>query len=437
MHSSKIYVRFSTILICLLVLSIGAIIQATTPETITKKVEYSDDYYTSSAQEKTIYNLKRQELQLAVQKYFKKAIASGTIVGAGVSIVRNDSILLNDGFGRRNFNLDKKVDGETIFRLGSLSKGFTGVLASKIKNEGKLDWDDKVSDFIPGFQLGNQANSDNITLGTILSHTSGTPYHSYTNLVEAGLPLTDIAKRFKNVTPISTPGEMYSYQNAMFALSSEMMYKATGEDIATSLENNFFKPLEMCSTNMSHESLIKNKNVALPHAPRKNGWRTLKLRNSYYNAIAAGGINSSATDMAKWMQFLLGYHPEVMKESAIQEVFQPVIEIKGHNKYYHRWPGHLTSYYAYGWRIHKYSEENSKEEKTIWHHGGSVNNFRNEIALFPEDNLGICVLFNSANKVSRTVIPDLQKIIREIYNTSIEDLSLEKSDHASLLETEN
>ncbi|MGB5320548.1 MAG: serine hydrolase, partial [Eudoraea sp.] len=98
-------------------LSIGAIIQATTPETITKKVEYTDNYYTPSAQEKTIYNLKRQELQLAVQKYFKKAIASGTIVGAGVSIVRNDSILLNDGFGRRNFNLDKKVDGETIFRL--------------------------------------------------------------------------------------------------------------------------------------------------------------------------------------------------------------------------------------------------------------------------------------------------------------------------------
>ena len=164
------------------------------------------------------YKWHQKELKVAITSYFDKALKSGLIVGAGVSIVRGDSILISDGFGKRDANFDAEVDEKTVFRLGSLSKGFAGVLAASLKNEGKLSWEDKVIDYLPEFQLGDESNTDKVTLANILSHTSGTPYHSYTNLVEAGLSLNDIAKRFKGVTPISEPGLMYSYQNAMFAL---------------------------------------------------------------------------------------------------------------------------------------------------------------------------------------------------------------------------
>jgi beta-lactamase class C len=365
-----------------------------------------------------LYKWQQQELKLAVQAYFDKAIASGAIVGAGVSIVKGDSIIISDGFGKRNINVDAGVDGQTIFRLGSLSKGFAGILAADLENEGKIDWEDKVTDYIPDFQLGDQSNTDKITLANILSHTSGAPYHSYTNLVEAGLPLTDIAKRFKEVDPISNPGSIYSYQNALFALSGEMMYKATGQEITTSLDDRFFKPLEMCSTTMDYETLIHAENVAVPHSKRRNGWRSKKLRNSYFNAIAAGGINASADDMAKWMRFLLGHNPEIMSNQALEEAFNPAIEIKGHYKYYQRWPGHQASYYGFGWRIHKFVEDQTRQEKTIWHHGGSVNNFRNEIAVFPEADLGICVLLNNNSRLAKTVVPDLYKIIKKVYGQS-------------------
>ena len=139
-----------------------------------------------------LYKEQQQELKAALDAYFKKAMASGELVGAGVSIVLGDSIVVSDGFGKRNIKLNDAVDGETVFRLGSLSKGFAGVLAARLKHEGLLQWSDKVSDFIPEFQLGN--HTTDITLANILSHTSGVPYHSYTNLVEAGLPLTEIAK---------------------------------------------------------------------------------------------------------------------------------------------------------------------------------------------------------------------------------------------------
>lgn len=366
-----------------------------------------------------MYRIQQRDLKTALKSYFDRAIAQGDIIGAGVSIVKGDSIVISDGFGKRNINEEHKVDGETIFRLGSLSKGFAGVLAADLKSEGKLNWDDKVSDFIPEFRLGDQSNTDNITLANILSHTSGTPYHSYTDLVEAGLPLTDIAARFKNVAPISKPGLMYSYQNAMFALCEEMVLQATGQEISTSLNNRFFKPLGMTGITMDNESLANKDNIAMPHSAIRNGWRILPLKANYYNAIAAGGINASAMDMGKWMRFLLGHNPELMNKTALQETFNPFVEVKGRSKYYQRWPGHLKSHYGFGWRIHTFLEDDSDIEKTVWHHGGSVNSYRNEIAVYPGEDLGICVLLNSNSRLAATVIPDLHQIIKEVYERAI------------------
>ena len=280
--------------------------------------------------EVALYQWQQQELEAAVKTYFKKAIAAGDIVGAGVSIVRGDSIVISQGFGKRNSKTDKDIDGQTIFRLGSLSKGFAGILAAKIMDEGALHREDKVSNFIPGFQLGDQQNTAKITFANLLSHTTGAPYHSYTNLVEAGIPLDrPLPNDLKNVKPISDPGTLYSYQNALFALSGEMMYKATGEDFSESLKNKFFDPLGMCSTTMDYESLEHAENVAMPHIKSRFGWRPKKLNDHYYNAIAAGGISASAEDMGKWMRFVLGHNPEIMSASAISEAFKPVIEIKG------------------------------------------------------------------------------------------------------------
>lgn len=361
------------------------------------------------------YSKNREALEIALTAYFKEAVASGDIVGAGVSIVKGDSILFSEGFGKRKSGGTDKVDGETIFRLGSLSKGFAGVLAADLEDEGKIQWSDKVRDFIPDFRLGDTKNTDKITLAHILSHTSGTPYHSFTNLVDAGIPIQEIAKQFKDVTPISEPGALYSYQNAMFSLSSEMMRKVTGENISDALQSRFFNPLEMCSTTTDYEILSNSPDIAIPHVRTRNGWRSTKLTDSYHNAIAAGGINASAGDMAKWMRFLLGHNPEIMDKAALAEAFNPFIALNEHNKYYQRWPGHLRSYYGFGWRIHKFWEGGNTTEKTMWHHGGSVNHFRNEIAVYPDADLGICVLLNSNSGLARTVIPDLYEIVGDIY----------------------
>ncbi|WP_445386700.1 serine hydrolase domain-containing protein [Robiginitalea sp. IMCC44478] len=362
-----------------------------------------------------LYRSQQQQLQLALQDYFRKAVSSGQLVGAGVSIVKGDSIVIAEGYGKKDIKSGDGVNGHTIFRLGSLSKGFAGILAADLIKQGKLSREAKVRDYIPDFQLGDRRNTDKITLTNLLSHTAGAPYHSYTNLVEAGLPLQDIASRFVQVKPISKPGELYSYQNALFALSELMISKASGKQMSEYLLERFFKPLEMCSTFMDHKSLQSSENIALPHTRRRSGWRTNNLNDHYYNAIAAGGISANAMDMGRWMRFLLGHRPDIMDKNALAIAFRPNVEIPGRSKYYQRWSGHESSYYGFGWRIHHFRDKASESQKTIWHHGGSVNNYRNEIALYPQDDLGICVLLNSNSRLSSTVIPDLYKIVQEIY----------------------
>lgn len=357
----------------------------------------------------------QKEVAAAVSRYFEKAIVSGDIVGAGVSIVQGDSVLLSKGYGLRSSYRPDPVDDRTVFRLGSLSKGFAGILAANLADQQLLFPEDPVIRYIPEFRFGDRVHTRGVNLGHLLTHTSGAPYHSYTNLVEAGLELTEIAGRFNQVTPIGKPGSVYSYQNALFALSGEIMERATGQPIGRLLEERFFKPLEMCATGTDHESLVKAVNIAIPHTKRRRGWRPRKLTDNYYNAIAAGGINASALDMTRWMRLLLGRYPEILSEGARKIAFTPRVEIPGRSKYYQRWPGHVSSHYGYGWRIHKFREGESEPLQTMLHHGGSVNGFRNEIAIYPESGLGICVLLNSHSRIASHVIPDLYEIVRDIH----------------------
>lgn len=411
----KILLGYSLLLLTLLII----ISSAAKPEPVAKSDNSNPENslntfaVDSEIAERTIE--KQKELEIALKSYFKKAIASGKVIGAGVSVVKEGSIIISDGYGKRSYKGTDRIDGETIFRLGSLSKGFAGVLVASLEQENKLEWNNKVIDYLPEFKLGDKSNTDKITISHILSHTSGAPYHSFTNLVEADLPLKIIAERFKEVVPVSKPGLQYSYQNALFALSGEIVEATTGQDLSTELYQLFFKPLGMCSTSMDYKTLADTENVALPHSKKKNGWRVLSLSDSYFNAVAAGGINASAHDMGKWMRFLLGHNPKVLEQSNFIKAFEPFIEIPGRAKYYQRWPGHTKSFYAYGWRVHKFIEDGFPKEKTIWHHGGSVNSYRNEIAVYPEDDLGICVLLNSNSRLARTVIPDLRQIIKDIY----------------------
>ena len=389
--------------------------------------EFLNPLILKEQQEKArVFKMRKAALQTAIDAYFKKAIDDRLIIGAGVSIVTGDSIILKSGYGKRNVYKSDTVNDQTVFRLGSLSKGFTGILAGIEVKEGNLSWEDKLIDAVPAFGLKDKANAQMITLSNVLSHTTGVPYHCYTNLVEDGLKLQAIADRFKVINTHTKPGLIYSYQNAMFALSGEMMHAATGQTLQALLQNKLFTPLHMNTASTDYEAMITTNNYAFPHKSTWKGWRRLPVNKKYFNAVAAGGVNASADDMGKWMRFLLGHNETILDAEGLAAVFKPEIEIPDAHKYYQRWKGHLRSSYAYGWRVHEFVDAETGNASTMIHHGGSVSDFRNEIAIFPGEDLGICVLFNSQTSLASSVIPELHELVKKVMNTPVEGLELGK-----------
>jgi len=369
----------------------------------------------------TLSSTEKIQLEKEIQDYFDNAIANDLMVGASVSIVKCDSIVHSGGYGLKDIKTKESINEESIFRIGSLSKGFASVLAGIEVEQGLLHWDDKVTHYIPEFQLKNKDVALQMTLSNLLSHTTGLPYHCFTNLIEDRMPLTKIAESFKDIQPIGKLGEIYSYQNAVYALGGVMIQKVTGKSLEEELKDKIFEPLDMKTASASYNEILAADNFAKPHQWKRWGWKSKPIHQKYYSdAIAAGGINASAIDMAKWMRFLLGNNPEVMMPSTMETIFEPKVEVTGRTKYYQKWPGYVSSSYGYGWRIHHLKNENTNNLNKVVHHGGSVNDYRSEIALFSDDELGICVLFNSPTKIARTVIPDLYKIVQKAINASHE-----------------
>lgn len=334
------------------------------------------------------------------ESYLLKSKKSHNIPGLAVAIIKDSSIVYLRGMGLRNVNYPDTIDINTVFRIGSLSKGFAALLAGKLAEEGHFSLQDEVVKYMPDFKFRSSKHSNQVKIKHLLSHTSGLPYHTYTNLIEHGKPIDYIVNQFKKVKPISRPGEVYSYQNASFSAIDLLIQKTTDSDYAQQLQAEFLDPLQMKNTSYSLASIKENKNHATPHQGGGSLWNPVNLSSKYYNAIPAGGINASIKDMAIWMQALLGQKENVLSKKVLSRIFTPQVNTPIRSRYFSKWPKVKSAWYAHGWRVLDYGKE------TIVYHGGFVNSFRAELAINPKEQLGICVLTNAPSGFAKECIPE-------------------------------
>ncbi len=330
------------------------------------------------------------------------------IPGAAVAIVKDGQIIFQKGFGIKEKGEPGTVDEYTVFRLGSVSKGFASVLAGTLVEDGLLEWDGVVSDYLNDFELHDAQQTDRVEVKHILSHTSGLPRHAYTNLVEDGLSLNRIISRLDRVPLISKEGEQLAYQNAAYSVIEKVLEEQTGTDFNTLLQEELFEPLGMSNSSSTFETISLAQNKAEPHVyhSRRRGRVSVPISKKYYNAVSSGGINASASDMGKWLLLLTGYHPEIITEETLDQVFTPLATIN--NKRFSRhWDGVNKSHYGMGWRVL------DNQGQRIVYHGGYVNGFRSEIAFAPDDDLGIAIMINTNSSYPLEVIPDFFNYFKE------------------------
>ncbi len=332
---------------------------------------------------------------------FEEGLNDKRIPGGAVAIVKDGRVVFQKGFGVKEKGTAEKVDEHTVFRLGSVSKGFASVLAGMFVEAGVVSWDSPVSSYVEDFKLNDEEQTDRIQIRHLLSHTSGLPRHAYTNLVEDGLSLDRIIPRLEQVPLIAKEGVQIAYQNAAYSVIEKVLEVQTETDFNTLLDEKLFKPLAMDHSSVSFDSIRYSGNKALPHVYYSHSRGRVAIPNSekYYNAVSSGGINASASDIGKWLLLLTGHHPDVISDETLEKIYDPLATINN-RRYSRYWDGVNESHYGMGWRVL------DNHGQKIVYHGGYVNGYRSEIAFAPEDGLGICILINTNSSYPLEVIPD-------------------------------
>lgn len=338
---------------------------------------------------------------------FEEGLNNKRIPGAAVAIVKDGRVVFQKGFGVKEKGIPEEVNEHTVFRLGSVSKGFASILAGVFVEEGVISWDKPVSHYLKDFQLNDPEQSDRVQIRHLLSHTSGLPRHAYTNLVEDGLTLDRIIPRLEQVPLIAREGEQIAYQNAAYSVIEKVLETQTNTDFNTLLHKRLFEPLEMDHSSASYDRIQEARNKALPHVyhSRSRGRVPIPISSKYYNAVSSGGINASASDMGKWLLLLTGHYPEVISKETLNEIYAPFATINN-RRFSRHWQGVKISHYGMGWRVL------DNQDQRIVYHGGYVNGYRSEIAFAPDEGLGICILINSNSSYPLTVIPDFFEYFR-------------------------
>lgn len=314
------------------------------------------------------------------------------IPGAAVAIIKDNTVALIKPYGVRSVASGEPVNLHTVFRVASLSKGFTALLAAKMVEEEGLTWDEPVYRHVPAFHLKDEAQTRALQLRHVLSHTTGLPRHTYSNLLNAGMAYPAILNLLPEVKLTHPVGVYHNYQNVAFSLAGDVLEEVSGKPFPELVERRIFQPLGMVDASISYDSIRLGDDVALPHKRIATGYAETDIEPNFYAVLPAAGINASISDMAEWLQLLLGNRPDIASDSILGQIFRPFVEIPVKDRVLRNWDGLEAAHYGMGWRI-----LSLKGGMVAVQHSGYVNGYRAEIAFSREEKLGIVVLTNAPN----------------------------------------
>ncbi|MEZ6104271.1 MAG: serine hydrolase [Pirellulaceae bacterium] len=316
------------------------------------------------------------------------------VPGLAVAIVKDDAVVLANGYGVRELGQEPTVDADTLFAIASNSKAFTAAAIAVLVDEGKLDWDDRVREFLPWFELYDRYVSDDIRVRDLLCHRSGLGTFSGDLLwYMTDYSPEEILRRARYLKPAGPFRSHYGYSNLMFVAAGQIVAERSGQSWSDFVRSRFLEPLEMRRTVTSVRDLLEKKNFATPHKTELDTSRPIAWVN--WDAMAAaGGIISSVNDMSHWLrlqlrQGQLADDRRIFTNEAARQMWAPHIFNTISEESQQRFPSTHFRAYGLGWGLSDY-----KGRKLVTH-GGGYDGMYSKVLLVPEERLGMVVLTNS------------------------------------------
>ncbi|MEM7476032.1 MAG: serine hydrolase domain-containing protein, partial [Planctomycetota bacterium] len=236
--------------------------------------------------------------------YIEKARNDWQVPGMAVAIVKDGQVVLAKGFGVREAGKPEQVDADTLFAIASNTKAFTSAALAMLVDEGKIGWDDHVTDYLPWLRLKDPMTRD-MRIRDLLCHRSGLGTFSG-DLVWWGTDYSpkEVLERAAELNPAAAFRAKYGYTNLMFLAAGLVIEEASGQSWSDFVTSRILQPVQMNRTVASVKGLLSKGNFATPHKTLLSEYKPLEWMD-WDNMAAAGGIISSVNDMAKWMQVQL------------------------------------------------------------------------------------------------------------------------------------
>jgi len=332
------------------------------------------------------------------------------VPGMAIAIVENGKVTLARGFGVRKMGSPEQVDADTIFMTGSTGKAMTTAALATLVDAGKLKWDDRVADLIPGFQMYDPWVTREMTLRDLLVHRSGLGLGAGDLLVipRGTLSRAEVVRRLRFIKPATSFRSGYAYDNILYIVAGHVIDLVSGQPYEDYVREHVFKPAGMLHSTSDEAHRFATANRAAPHGRTGGAVRgigPLKLLDEHDNlapaSTPAGLLAISANDLARWLQIQLarGALPEggrLFSEEASAEMWTPqTIEPIGPEL-----PGleDMTpnfQQYALGWEVRDYGGA-----RILWHSGG-VFGFVTVVVMIPEKKIGFAITQNSEDGQAR------------------------------------
>ncbi len=329
--------------------------------------------------------------------YVASSMKTFDVPGMSVAIVKDGKVLVAKGYGVRKLGDPTPVDEFTMFAIGSNTKAFTTAALATLVDEGKLNWDDPVYQRLPGFVMYDPYVSHEMTIRDLLTHRSGMglgegdllfwPHSTYTR--------NDIIYKLRFMKPQSSFRSHYAYDNLLYMTAGQIIPAVTSASWDDYILQHIFTPLGMTHSVTSNKLFKPGDDYAWPHSRVDDKLQPIPLED-LDNVGPAGSINSSAADMAKWVQLQLnhgkftGRDGRLFTEQQSREMWTPQTILATHEP-----PPSVAGLksnfadYALGWGLRDYHGR-----KLVGHTGG-VGGFVSRVMLVPEENLGVVILTNA------------------------------------------
>jgi CubicO group peptidase (beta-lactamase class C family) len=306
--------------------------------------------------------------------------------GVAVAVVKDGEVVLGEGFGFRNLEEKLPVTAETLFAIGSCTKAFTAMTMGILVDEGKLDWDKPVRNYLPTFKMHDIFTSERMTPRDLVCHRSGLPRHDWM-WYNSPRTRSEIFDRLQYLEPNTDFRSTWNYQNIMFMTAGYLVGQIAGSDWETFTQQRILNPLSMKNTNFSVRTTQETINYAQPYIKKQDDIIKIPFRNC--DTIGpTGSINSNVVDMAQWLILNLGKgkyaDKTIVSEGNLSQIHAPQMIVPEPLKYKEI----LYRSYGMGWWIGSYRGH------LLIEHDGGADGFSAMTSFMPQENIGVVVLSN-------------------------------------------